>query len=73
MLAQLPAPDRELLTYRLFRNASLAETAARMRLTTDEALASQWSALLGAAQIAANATAVASGACTAADGVLSCR
>lgn len=56
ILAQLPAQDREFLTYRFLDNGSLAETAARMRLTLAQALALQWSALSHATQIMAQQT-----------------
>lgn len=53
MLAQLSAQDRDFLTYRFLDNRSLAETAARMRLTLPQALAMQWLALSHAAQVGA--------------------
>jgi RNA polymerase sigma-70 factor (ECF subfamily) len=53
LLAQLTAQDRDFLTYRFLDNRSLAETAARMRLTLAQALAMQWSALSHAAQVGA--------------------
>lgn len=57
ILAQLAAPERDLLTYRFLRNASLAETAAQMHMSLADALALQWFALNNAAQLAANMTA----------------
>jgi RNA polymerase sigma-70 factor (ECF subfamily) len=54
IFARLPERDRELLTYRLLRNFSLAETATRMRMSMNDALALQWSALTNAARIAGN-------------------
>ena len=58
ILAQLPAQDREFLTYRFLHNSSLAETASRMGITLARALALQWSALNNAAQIGANEKAI---------------
>jgi RNA polymerase sigma-70 factor (ECF subfamily) len=54
VLAWLSAQDRDFLTYRFLLNRSLAETAARMRLTLAQALAMQWSALSHAAQVGAH-------------------
>lgn len=53
VLAWLSAQDRDFLTSRFLLNRSLAETAARMRLTLAQALAMQWSALSHAAQVGA--------------------
>lgn len=58
ILAQLPAQDREFLTYRFLYSSSLAETASRMGITLACALALQWSALKNAAQIGANEKAI---------------
>lgn len=58
ILAQLTARERDMLTYRFLRNASLAETAAQMHLSLADALALQWFALKHAAQVAANKTAL---------------
>jgi RNA polymerase sigma factor (sigma-70 family) len=65
LLAQLPERDRNLLTYRLLRNLSLAEAATQMRLSLSDALALQWSALVAAAAVAVNdgATSVAPCGC----------
>lgn len=52
LLARLPARERDLLTLRFRRGASLEETAAALRLTTGEALAMQWSALARAGRLA---------------------
>lgn len=54
ILAQLSERERDFLTLRFFRQASLAETAATLHLAVGDALALQWSALHHAAQIAAN-------------------
>lgn len=51
--AQLPAQDRDLLTSRFLRNASLPETAASMSMTVGEARVLQYVALFHAAQIMA--------------------
>lgn len=55
ILAQLSADDRDVLTYRFLRNASLAEMAAQMHVSLAEAMALQWSALQNAAQCMAPA------------------
>lgn len=53
ILAQLAPHDRDILTARLLHNRSLGEAAASMRISEQEALALQWSALRHAAQVAA--------------------
>jgi RNA polymerase sigma-70 factor (ECF subfamily) len=58
ILAQLPPRDRDLLTWRFLRQASLAETADALHVTVAEALRLQWSALNNAARIAAGETAI---------------
>lgn len=66
ILAQLLARDREFLTYCFLHNDSLAETAARMRMTLAHVLALQWSALSHAAQLATRETSNASTMCASA-------
>lgn len=66
ILAQLPARDRDFLTYRFLYNDSLAETASRMGITPAGALALQWSALTHAAQLAMNEKSIASTSCASA-------
>lgn len=53
ILAQLSAVDRDVLSYRFLRNATLAETAAQMHVPLADVMALQWSALKNAAQLLA--------------------
>ena len=53
LLARLPAVEGELLATRLLHCAPLAEAAARLHLTPEDALALQWSALAHAAHMTA--------------------
>lgn len=52
ILESLPSRERDFLARRFLDNASLAETAATLHLTLNEALALQWYALTQAVQIA---------------------
>jgi RNA polymerase sigma-70 factor (ECF subfamily) len=56
ILESLPSQERDFLTRRFLDNISLAETAATLHLTVNEALALQWYALSQAAQIAPEET-----------------
>lgn len=51
ILARLPAPERDLLTYRFLLNSPLESVAQVMGLSAQRALALQWAALAHAAQI----------------------
>jgi DNA-directed RNA polymerase specialized sigma24 family protein len=53
ILSQLSAGDRDVLSYRFLRNATLAETAAQMHIGPAEVMALQWSALSNAARLMA--------------------
>jgi RNA polymerase sigma-70 factor (ECF subfamily) len=52
ILESLPSRERDFLTRRFLDNGSLAETAATLHLTLNEALALQWYALTQAAHVA---------------------
>jgi DNA-directed RNA polymerase specialized sigma24 family protein len=52
LLARLAPQERDALTYRLIGNCSLDETAARMGLSAQAALALQWRALTHATRLA---------------------
>lgn len=54
VLARLPAPERDLLTYRFLLNSPIESVAQVMGLSATGALALQWAALAHAAQIVAS-------------------
>lgn len=60
LLARLPERERELLTQRFLRGASLDETASALQISPREALVMQWSALTHASQLADEEPAIAS-------------
>ena len=63
VLARLPAPERDLLTYRFLLNSPLASVAQVMGLSAQGALTLQWAALAHAAQIVASDSQITPAAC----------